>query len=118
MAIYVQALDRGGFFAYGAASYDPRVGWVVVSAPDDDEIRAFTFQANSTISAVTAEENGIDATSITISGSKFTTTLTNLASGPSIKFDITMSSGETYTLDVVSQGGAPQRALVSDYGMI
>lgn len=114
--INVVALARGGYSAYGRASYDARNDLVVMQAWDN-EIATLTAQFPEAISTVNYDSSGVTTTTPTITSNRFTATLSDLNNGDQIRFDVLLSTGEMRQLYIAMQ--SPQTNIYApsgDYG--
>ncbi len=102
MALYVIALDRGGYSASGGAYYDPRPaaegGRCIKLDVFDDEVIDVTVEFNEAPSQFDYEEDGIDISEPVISGNTITFQIQGL------------NAGGTVSLLAMFSGGAARRA--------
>lgn len=115
MTTTINALNRGGFSAYGEAEYDPRSNEVVVRAYDEDETRAISVVMPSAISSISKSENGVTSTTPSISSATFTATLSDMSANGYVTYQITLSSGPVVPLTVRAKR-MDAAAYSSDYG--
>lgn len=113
MATNIQALERGGFSAYGSAWTDDRLRVVYVQAMLD-EAHPITVTFPSEISTVVEEEGSANTTTPSITGSSFTATLTDMTDGTRVEYLVTLTTGEIRRLRIV--GSYRERDRYSDYG--
>lgn len=84
---------RGGLSVYGGGFYDPHTNEAIIMA-SEGETAKLTIEYPSAPSSPTKTEDGISATTPTISGSKLTSTLSGFRDGGHITFTAS-SGGET-----------------------
>jgi hypothetical protein len=104
MATNIQALERGGYSAYGQAWTDDRCR-IVYLQTEEDEAHPITVTFPSAISTVTEAEGGAMSSTPAISESSFTATLTGLSDGYRLEYLVTLTSGEARRLRIM---GAPR----------
>lgn len=98
MAIYVMAIERGGYSASGGAWYDPRESVVRLPVYDPDDAAAVTVEYAETPTDVAYEESGISSSTPSISGNTVVILFQALNPGGLYKLTTSFSSGASRTL--------------------
>ena len=111
MAIYVMALDRGGYSASGGAWYDGRSlaegGRCVRLEMFEDEVIDVTVEFSDAPSETDYEEDGIDISSPVISGNTVTFQIQGLNANGSMSLLTMFSSGAARRLTLVANENQP-----------
>jgi len=107
MAIYVTALDRGGYSAYGGCHYDPRDGGAVRLQVFENEVVPVTMEFNSAPSEFNYRENGIDGSEPAISGNSITLQFQQLNACGVYEIDVIFSDGATRTVRFIANEAQP-----------
>ncbi len=111
MAIYVMALDRGGYTASGGAWYDGRSlaegGRCVRLEMFEDEVIDVTVEFSDAPSETDYEEDGIDISSPVISGNTVTFQIQGLNANGSMSLLTMFSSGAARRLTIVANENQP-----------
>lgn len=123
MAIYVVALDRGGFGVSGdGAWYDPRSNTIMLGVTYPDDALSITVEYNNTPTSVEYEETGISSTTPVIEGD--TIEVLFQALNPNGRYELTarFSSGASKTAVFQAHDDQPMSdgAITADidYGVI
>lgn len=103
MSTTINALNRGGYSAYGSAHFDARAKAVIIDAACD-EVLPISASFPSAISSIVVSAHGIASTTPAITGSSFTATLSSLASGGCVDYAVTLATGEVRRLSIVANG--------------
>lgn len=111
MAIYVMALDRGGYSASGGAWYDGRSlaegGRCVRLEMFEDEVIDVTVEFSDAPSETDYEEDGIDISSPVISGNTVTFQIQGLNANGSMSLLTMFSGGAARRLTIVANENQP-----------
>jgi len=106
MATHIEALERGGYSAYGQAWSDDRCRIIYIQA-DRNEAHLITVTFPSAIDTVTIQEGGSSSDPV-IDNATFSATLTDLGGFGFIEYLVTLETGEVRTLRIAA---APAYAL-------
>lgn len=111
MAIYVNALDRGGYSAHGGAYYDPRPsaegGRCIKLDVFEDEVIDVTVEFNSAPSSTDYEEDGIDISAPVISGNTITFQIQGLNANGTVSILAMFSSGAARRVNFMANENQP-----------
>ena len=111
MAIYIMALERGGFTASGGAWYDPRPahegGRCVKLEVFEDEVIDVTVEYQFTPIEFDYEEDGIDISEPVISGNTITFQIQGLNANGSMALLVYQSSGAKKRIVFVANENQP-----------
>lgn len=111
MAIYVTALDRGGFSAHGGCYYDPRPagegGRCVKLDVFEDEVIDVTVEFSATPTEFDYEEDGIDISEPVISGDTITFQIQGLNANGSMSLLAMFGSGAAKRVTFVANEAQP-----------
>lgn len=95
MTLSVIVLERGGCSVHGGAWWNPRDGgFVQLHVMPEDQYVDVAIQYPSTVSTTEVEENGINGSAPSISGSTVSLQFQGLTPGGSYRIDATFASGE------------------------
>ena len=111
MAIYVMALERGGYSASGGAWYDGRSmsegGRCVRLEMFEDEVIDVTVEFSGAPSETDYEEDGIDISAPVISGNTVTFQIQGLNANGSMSLLTMFSGGAARRLTIVANENQP-----------
>lgn len=107
MAIYVMALDRGGYSASGGCFYDPRDGGVLRLHVLENEVIPVTIEFNSAPSEFDYRENGIDGSEPIISGNTISLQFQELQPSGAYEIEVTFSDGSTKVVRFIANEAQP-----------
>lgn len=111
MAIFVQALDRGGYSAYGGCYYDPRPaaegGRCIKLDVFDDEVIDVTVTFTDTPTETDYEEDGIDISTPIISGNSITFQIQGLNANGTVSILVMFAGGAAKRVDFMANENQP-----------
>lgn len=111
MAIYIVALDRGGYSASGGAYYDPRPshdgGRCVRLDIFDDEVVPVTAEFGETPTEIDYEEDGVDISAPVISGNTLSFQIQGLNANGSVALLVSFASGAARRLVIAANENQP-----------
>lgn len=111
MAIYVIALDRGGYSASGGAYYDPRPsaegGRCIKLDVFEDEVIDVTVEFNSTPTQTDYEEDGVDISAPVIVGNTITFQIQGLNANGTVSVLAMFSGGAQRRVNFMANENQP-----------
>lgn len=111
MAIYVIALDRGGYSASGGAYYDPRPsaegGRCIKLDVFEDEVIDVTVEFNSTPTQTDYEEDGVDISAPVIVGNTITFQIQGLNANGTVSILAMFSGGAQRRVNFMANENQP-----------
>lgn len=107
MAIYIMALDRGGYNCSGGCFYNPREGgWIELSALEN-EVTDVTIEFPFTPQEFNYRENGIDGSEPSITGDTVTLQFQSLNACGTYEIDVFSSTGAVRTVRFLANVAQP-----------
>jgi hypothetical protein len=111
MAIYVIALDRGGYSASGGAYYDPRPaaegGRCIKLDVFEDEVIDVTVEFNATPTQTDYEEDGVDISAPVIVGNTITFQIQGLNANGTVSVLAMFSGGAARRVNFMANENQP-----------